>query len=72
MTSMTNSLNSSSTRLRTAICDLILRGASISPVLDESVTHVVVDFENNYNSERERLLQVLCLAHSHFLLLFDL
>jgi hypothetical protein len=51
-------LRPSSTRLRSVVAELLLRGAVISPTLNEQVTHLVVDFENNYSVSRERALQV--------------
>lgn len=52
------SVHPTSTALRTLAAQLLLRGATISPVLNEKVTHLVVDFENNYSEEKERALQV--------------
>jgi len=51
------SLSPNSSRLRSVIPELILHGAQISPSLSDHVTHVVVDFENNYCVRRERALQ---------------
>lgn len=56
--SIPQTLSPNSTRLRSVVTQLLLRGATISPVLNEQVTHLVVDFENNYSIERERALQV--------------
>ena len=55
---MHRTLHPSSTRLRTVVAALLLRGVRISPVLNEQVTHLVVDFEHNYSVDRERALQV--------------
>jgi hypothetical protein len=52
------SLNPSSTTLRSLVPELILHGATVSPTLNEKVTHVVVDNDNNYSFEREQALQV--------------
>ncbi len=48
-----------STRLRSLLPELLLRGAQVSSSLNVEVTHVVVDFENNYSVEKELALQVL-------------
>lgn len=56
--SLQRSLRPNATRLRALVPGLLLRGAKISPTLGKQVTHVVVDFDNNYSFPREKALQV--------------
>lgn len=56
--SISSTLSRSTTRLRAVISDLLLRGATLSPTLDQRVTHVVVDFDYNYSPEREKALRM--------------
>lgn len=58
LSSIPQSLHPNSTRLRAVATELMLRGAKLSPNLDQKVTHVLVDFDNNYSVEREVALQV--------------
>ena len=68
-----------STRLRSLLPELLLRGAQVSSSLNVDVTHVVVDFENNYSVEKELALQVcflllfftLCICSYYFLTLLE-
>ena len=55
---ISRSLNPNSTRLRAVISELLLRGATISPALDQHVTHVVVDFEYNHSISKEKDIKV--------------